>query len=143
MGTPSIVSCMFRVNCDNPTSHNTGDTGMPLVSFFTSGLIGSCFLGPQLVECRDSGGVCWVAPPTDSRLPLSYIGRAEDRSTAPFETAAEKLQYCKKRPYKPGDWRDPGNLWCFYPRKVDNDVTPGPANNCEPDPPRAPYVDEA
>lgn len=122
---PNDFGCLFRVGCDNPTSR---DLDIPWLRSLTSVGSGSCFLSPDLVQCRTSNrGLCWMAPPQELDISLTYAPATVPRATPPFRTLAEKKDYCARFPYQASP-TTPGNLWCFYPQLE--------TNNCEPSPRR-------
>jgi cation-transporting ATPase 13A3/4/5 len=92
-GGPSDLSCVFRVNCDSYTSMRMY---VPVVQEFSTGNIGGCFLGPQLLEWRKKLGDGFEFPSEENkcnpsagvnleqeiRLPsgaISWLGAAECR----------------------------------------------------------------
>lgn len=56
---PSELTCMFRVNCDSRTSNRMY---IPVVQEISTGNIGGCFLGPQLLQWREKLGSEFVFP---------------------------------------------------------------------------------
>eukprot|EP00913_Durusdinium_trenchii_P019451 g18287.t1 len=146
---PGNFSCTFRVNCDSVASQNMN---IPLLSkpvggiIFSTGNLGGCFWGPQMVSCKSKDGHCWVTPPEDAQLPPSWNSNAT-RPQAPFkdtwlsssrsermltnaETREEKEEYCRKHPYTPGDAENLGNKWCWKP------ADSGARKSCGPEPER-------
>lgn len=129
---PGNFSCTFRVNCDSVASQNMN---IPLLSkpvggiIFSTGNLGGCFWGPQMVSCKSKDGHCWVTPPEDAQLPPSWNSNAT-RPQAPFKTREEKEEYCRKHPYTPGDAENLGNKWCWKP------ADSGARKSCGPEPER-------
>eukprot|EP00928_Gymnodinium_smaydae_P039403 TRINITY_DN2692_c0_g1_i3.p1 TRINITY_DN2692_c0_g1~~TRINITY_DN2692_c0_g1_i3.p1 ORF type:complete len:1395 (+),score=138.36 TRINITY_DN2692_c0_g1_i3:550-4185(+) len=121
--SPTDLTCLFRINCDNRHSR---DMSIPFVQSISVGNIGGAFLGPQLINCRSETGLCWVVPPNSLNLSSAWLPIAP-RPTAPFNTYDEKKKYCESNPYVAGSSSNSGNRWCFYPDR---------SNNFEPDPPK-------
>eukprot|EP00435_Cladocopium_sp_Y103_P063182 s248_g24.t1 len=131
---PSDFSCTFRVNCDSAASQKMS---LPLLSkpvggvIFSTGNLGGCFWGPQMLSCKSQEHRCWVIPPNDAKLAPSWSARNSTlRPKAPFDTREEKMTFCKKHPYRAGDGHDLGNQWCWLP--TDDTLSPG----CGPSPTR-------
>eukprot|EP00928_Gymnodinium_smaydae_P039404 TRINITY_DN2692_c0_g1_i4.p1 TRINITY_DN2692_c0_g1~~TRINITY_DN2692_c0_g1_i4.p1 ORF type:complete len:1393 (+),score=138.01 TRINITY_DN2692_c0_g1_i4:564-4181(+) len=120
--SPTDITCLFRINCDNRHSR---DMSLPFVKSVSVGNIGGGFLGPQLVSCRSKTGMCWVVPPNSLNLPSAWHPIAS-RPKAPFDTYDDKKRYCKSNPYAASSSLS-GNRWCFYPDR---------SNNFEPSPPK-------
>merc|ERR1719217_214091 len=51
MSNSNEFNCIFRVNCDMEQSLAAGN--IPLLSFFSTGGVGGCFLGPQTVAWQE------------------------------------------------------------------------------------------
>lgn len=130
---PSDFSCTFRVNCDSAASQKMN---LPLLSrpvagvTFSSGNLGGCFWGPQMLSCKNKEHRCWVTPPNAAQLPPSWVSRKNvSRPKAPFDTREEKTTFCKNHPYRKGDAKDVGNRYCWTPQQ---DLGSG---SCGPNPP--------
>lgn len=130
---PSEFTCTFRVNCDSAQSRKMS---LPLLSkpvggvMFSTGNLGGCFWGPQMLSCKSQEHRCWVTPPNNANLAPSWMaGNNTLRPKAPFDTREEKMSFCQKHPYHAGA-TDLGQ-WCWRPEN--DDVL---AHRCGPSPSR-------
>lgn len=132
---PGDFSCIFRVNCDSAAS---AKMDVPLLTrplagiSLSTGALGGCFMGPQLVSCKSMDGRCWVVPPRDGNLSLSWSGENQTRAWAPFGTWEDKSHFCKEHPYVSGNTTDPGNTWCFHVGDEKSQCGPVPARDLGP-----------
>lgn len=62
-GGPSDFTCMFRVNCDSYTSQRMYVAGVQELS---TGNLGGCFLGPQLLQYKQKLGDDFSIPDVDA-----------------------------------------------------------------------------
>lgn len=102
---PNGMNCIFRVNCDNAVSLSSQ---VPGFTQFSTGAVGGCFVGPQLVSCQPENetNLCWVWGPEDSNFYPTRHTQGEDcyldangvdctgDGEPLFHTAAEKATYC-------------------------------------------------
>jgi len=56
---PNKVSCIWRVNCDTPSSLASGDFGW--LAFWSAGNLGDCFMGPQVFTWQNQI-LDWLKP---------------------------------------------------------------------------------
>jgi cation-transporting ATPase 13A3/4/5 len=79
-GGPSPLSCVFRVNCDSYTSNRMY---VPGVQEFSTGNIGGCFLGPQLMEWKNRLGDSFQFPSELNACNPSQGINLEDKIRSP------------------------------------------------------------
>jgi len=109
LSEPTKLNCVFRANCDTPTSLKSGE-GFPwdVLAFWSAGGLGDCFLGPQVrtwqseivqwqTSLEDSGAVYtkitdWLPDKTvDSCYPY-YLGNGTySQSVQPILTSLPDL----------------------------------------------------
>ncbi|KAF4666598.1 hypothetical protein FOZ61_009538 [Perkinsus olseni] len=64
---PTTFSCIYRVNCDTGASIEAA--GVPVVSQFSVGSVGGCFLGPQIHRYQLLGYPSWTPSPEEDCRP--------------------------------------------------------------------------
>jgi len=93
MTGPSRFNCIFRINCDTEYSLLAGDWTL-LAGFSGAGLIGGCFMGPQVLEIQRALNLSgypgtWIPKTSENCLPpTTYNVSFEYRGSSTFPGSA-------------------------------------------------------
>lgn len=119
------MNCIMRVSCDNEHSKHMDEWFLQPVKWFSTGNVGGCFMGAQLVSCRSQNGVCWIVPPNDFQVPPSWDHSAGvTRPKAPFNTLLNKTAFCNVSSAE--TTAKERQQWCFHPDVEENQCVPSP-----------------